>query len=88
LIKFEWDSHKANLNVAKHGIDFEDAKTIFLDPKRLQTESYRNEEARYLVVGKVEDRVIVVVYVVRGEYYRLISARRAREYEKKRYGSQ
>ena len=69
-MEFEWDEAKREANLDKHGLDFLDARTICLTALG--------------VVG--EDEIIVaVVYTVRGETLRLISARRARRNERHLY---
>lgn len=81
---FEWDATKNRANIAKHGIDFEDARRVFERPF-LRRFSPRAGEARWIALGLVEERVIALVYTVRGETIRIISARRAREDEKDAY---
>ena len=78
-LEFEWDSAKAASNLRKHGISFPYATRVFLDPdrqERLDTEEEYGEE-RWLVLGRVDDFVLVVVYTIRGSNIRLISARKA-----------
>ncbi len=84
---FEWDDRKAAQNIAKHGVPFEYAVRVFLDPHRLDREDSRldyNEE-RWLTLGKIEERLFAVAYTPRGEVIRLISARKANEREQRRY---
>lgn len=83
---FTWDQPKRQINIEKHGIDFQDAKHIFEDPYRIERQSYRNDEERYEVIGEVNSNVLLVAYVIReGNVYRLISARRASRNERKSY---
>lgn len=83
---FTWDEPKRQINIEKHGIDFQDAKHIFEDPYRIERQSYRNDEDRYEVIGEVNSNVLLVAYVIReGNVYRLISARRASRNERKSY---
>jgi len=83
---FTWDQPKRQINIEKHGIDFQDAKHIFEDPYRIERQSYRNDEDRYEVIGEVNSNVLLVAYVIReGNVYRLISARRASRNERKSY---
>jgi uncharacterized DUF497 family protein len=81
---FEWDERKRQVNLAKHYIDFQDAKLIFDGPVFQRLESRRGEE-RIFAVGLMGDIEIVVVYVMRGERRRLISARRANRDERQEY---
>ncbi len=87
-LTFEWDDAKAIANEAKHGVPFEYAASIFLDPERIDFDASRREdkEIRRKVVGRIETRHFSVVYTERGEVIRLISARRANDQEMRRYG--
>ena len=81
---FEWDEGKRETNLRKHRIDFQDAKAIFDGPV-LEGVVSRDGENRIVAVGLMRDIEIVVVYVVRGERRRIISARRASRDERKVY---
>ena len=83
---FQWDAAKNAANIAKHGIDFEDAIGIFDGPV-LQKADVRRDygEARVIAVGVVEGRELAVVYTVRGRHRRIISARRAHSREREAY---
>jgi uncharacterized DUF497 family protein len=78
-VQFAWDVAKAASNLRKHGIDFEDALRIFLDPRRLIAEDQRCHcgEPRLPVLGAVDGRVPFVVCTWRSGVCRLISARTA-----------
>ncbi len=83
---FEWDAHKNAVNLAKHGIDFADAARMFEGPvlERLDDrEDYG--ETRIAAVGVVEGRELFVVYTMRGETRRIISARKANRHECEAY---
>jgi uncharacterized DUF497 family protein len=84
-MEFEWDERKANTNLQKHHIDFQDAIQIFLDPNRLDDEDYNTAEERYRTIGLMRGRVIFVVYTWREERIRIISARRATKHERQEY---
>jgi uncharacterized DUF497 family protein len=81
---YEWDPRKAEVNAEKHGIFFEDAVSLFDEPF-LRIRSDRSGEARWLALGKSQDRVIAVIYAERNGRIRLISARMARKYEREIY---
>ena len=86
---FEWDSAKAATNLLKHGVSFDEAKTVFGDWKAIRTPDYGHSasEHRYLLVGKSDHgRVVVVVYTVRPPSTRIISARLADRGERSAYG--
>ena len=85
-MSYEWDGAKNLANVAKHGIDFEDAIAIF-DARHLVRESVRSGhgERRWVALGPVFGRLVAVVYTWRGETRRILSARRARRDEQVLY---
>jgi uncharacterized DUF497 family protein len=79
-MRFEWDEHKANINLLKHGVSFSEASTAFGDWDGLETldRDHSGDEARFVLVGRsVVGRLLVVVHTERGETVRLISARKA-----------
>jgi hypothetical protein len=85
--EFEWDDGKAETNLRLHGISFEDALPVFLDPWRLEVEDDREDygEPRYYSIGMVDDVVLAVIYTWRGECARIISARKATRAEQRKY---
>lgn len=83
---FEWDERKREANLAKHLIDFKDARTVFDGPVFESVENRRGEE-RVLAIGLMQGIEIVVVYVMRGQMRRLISARRAHRNERQDYAN-
>jgi hypothetical protein len=89
---FEWDPRKAKANAAKHGITFDEAVTVFLDPDALDGPDLQHSaaEARFRRLGRSADgRVLMVAYTLRrsgdAEAIRLISARRASRRERAAY---
>lgn len=86
-MEFEWDENKAAMNLAKHGIPLEYAARVFLDPYRLEEEDLIEfeEEVRHRVIGMVDDRVLLVVYIESFSQTRTISARRATRHERRKY---
>ncbi len=83
---FEWDEGKRQSNIAKHYIDFRDAIRVFDGPVFETTASRRGEERR-VAIGSVENIEIVVVYIMRGQRRRIISARRAHRSERQDYAN-
>ena len=85
--KFQWEDDKAASNFANHGVSFEAARGVFSDPFALDwldaSEDYG--EDRYAVIGMAGNRLLFVAYVMRGEAIRIISARGAEPYERRRY---
>lgn len=87
-LTFEWDSRKARSNLAKHGVAFERATTIFGDPRSLTIldPEHSRAEQRFITLGKaLGDKLLVVVHTDRGDNIRIISARRANPRERKFY---
>jgi uncharacterized DUF497 family protein len=86
-LDFEWDPAKAGLNLRDHRISFPYATRVFLDPFRQQQLDLRKEydEERWMLLGRVDEWVLLVVYTLRGSNIRLISARRANRNETKVY---
>lgn len=89
-ITFEWDDDKARLNRSKHGVSFEKACEAFLDPFfRVVDAGVIEGERREAIIGLAVDwRLLFVVYVVRQEAVRIISARPATEKERREYENQ
>jgi uncharacterized protein len=89
-MRFEWDENKAESNFLKHGIQFSEAVTVFADPYLIFTEdySYSQGEEREWAIGEAEDgSIVVVVFTMRGEQIRIISARKATTRECQQYES-
>jgi uncharacterized protein len=83
---FEWHELKRQSNLGQHGIDFEDAKDIWQgEVLEVSSEQDEHGEQRYMAYGVLEGRIIAVVFTWRGTVRRLISARRARTYERRHY---
>jgi len=87
---FEWDHAKAAANLAKHGLSFPEASTIFADPCYI----VRPDEAhvgRFFAIGLSGFvRLLTVVHIERGTRVRIISARKATKteaqvYERRRF---
>ena len=77
-LTFEWDSRKARSNLAKHGVGFEEASTIFGNPSSLTIPDPEHSlsEKRYITMGKAfTGKLLVVVHTERGDNIRIISAR-------------
>lgn len=90
-IKFDWDPEKAEINLKKHNVSFEEAKTVFYDPnaKLIADPDHSEEEDRFIILGiSNNSRVLVVCHCYRenDEVIRIISARKATTNEKKQYG--
>jgi uncharacterized DUF497 family protein len=88
-MEFEFDPAKAAGNLRKHGVSFADAEGVFMDPLAMhRTDPDAEGEERFVAVGTGSDgHLLVVVYTMRGESIRLISARRATPTETRTYES-
>ena len=87
-LTFEWDLRKARLNLAKHGVAFEEASTIFGDSLSLTIPDpeHSRMERRHITMGTAfNGKLLVVVHTDRGDNIRIISARRANRRERKFY---
>lgn len=84
---FEWDDAKAAENLARHGVSFAAARLAFADIFAVVREDRRQKygEARFILLGMLEGRLLAVAYAVRGERTRIISARLAEPRERRRY---
>ena len=86
-LQFCWDNDKAASNVEKHGVSFELATFVFDDPMRLErADVFADSEYRSIVTGRVNDRILTVVYTApEDDLYRIISARLATPSERDDY---
>jgi len=77
--RFEWDENKNALNWMKHGILFEDAAIIFNDPMRVDIYDHKHSlfEDRWKTIGLYGCDVLSVIYTMRNDIIRIISARKA-----------
>ncbi|MBV2194115.1 MAG: BrnT family toxin [Azonexus sp.] len=89
-MSFEWDSRKAAINLKKHGVSFEEAKSAFFDEraKLIDDPDHSEDEERMVLLGLSSTlRLLVVCHCCRGEggVIRIISARKATATESKHY---
>ncbi len=87
-MNFEWDENKAKANLVKHGVAFNEAKSVFDDPFYIDfyDPDHSEDEDRYLIIGQSrQSRLLVVSYTERQDTVRLISAREATRREKDAY---
>lgn len=82
-IEFEWNADKAESNIRKHDVAFREAAEVFFDPFHQTGDAFVDDEDREFILGySLSERLLLVVYVERGERTRIISARRATQHEK------
>jgi uncharacterized protein len=85
-VAFEWDADKAQSNLEKHGVTFAEAAEVFFDPFYQSGDATDEGEPREFILGySVVPRLLLVVYLERGERTRIISARPATRHERKLY---
>ena len=85
--EFEWDDAKAASNLRRHKITFEEARDVFTDPFIVEwiDDGQAEQEQRFNALGMVENRLLFVAYTMREDTIRIISARRAEAFERRRY---
>ena len=90
-MQFEWDQDKAESNVAKHGVSYDEAKTVFDDPfaRVIDDPDHSIDEQRFIILGmSLAARELVVSHCLRGsagDVIRIISARKATRRETEQY---
>ena len=83
---FEWDEEKKQTNLTDHGLSFEDAETVFSGPcVTFEDARYDYGEQRFVTLGQLEGRTVVIAHTPRGENTRIISMRKANSREQKAY---
>lgn len=84
--EFEWDERKQRANVKAHGVDFLRAARIFEGPMIEDIDDREDYgEERIIALGQVEGTVYCVIYTVRDEVVRIISAWKATKHDQERY---
>ena len=91
-IAFVWDLTKAESNLKKHKISFEEAQTVFSDPnaRMIFDPEHSGDEDRFILLGISSGLRLLVVchcYTEHDMVIRIISARKANKNEQKQYGS-
>jgi uncharacterized protein len=85
-IVYQWNRDKAANNLRKHGIDFADAVSVFSDDLAITISDERFDEERFVTIGvDALGRVLVVIYTMRDDEIRIISARKATRPERQQY---
>lgn len=85
---FEWDARKALVNERKHGVSFEEARTVFGDIHAITADdsNHSNHEVRLLQLGMSQSkRLLVVAFTERNNRIRIINARPATRNERRQY---
>jgi uncharacterized DUF497 family protein len=84
-MEFDWDSAKSDSNRKKHGIDFQAAKYLWTDERRVEIHAPHPVENRRIMIGALHGKLWTAVYTVRSNTLRIISVRRSRKKEVKLY---
>jgi len=84
---FEYDSNKSTLNLKKHGIDFDAAQELWVDPELTELQVKSEDEPRFLVIGLIAKKHWSAVITYRGSAIRIISVRHSRKKEVELYES-
>lgn len=87
-MKFEWDPRKAESNLKKHGVSFQEAASVLGDSLSISypDPDHSVREHRFITMGMSQiGRVLIVAHTDRGEYVRIISARKTTRKERKFY---
>jgi uncharacterized protein len=82
--KYEWDERKRLANIEKHDIDFFDVHYV-LEGIYLSMPAGNTTEPRFRAIGPLNDILMTIIYTIRGDAIRVISARRARRNERREY---
>ncbi len=86
--EYEWNEEKAAANLSKHGVAFDEAKSVFEDPLHVDfyDPDHSYNEQRFIMVGQsTQGRLLIVSYTERGDVIRLIGAREATRRERRDY---
>ena len=85
-MKFEYDEQKSRINKEKHGIDFVEAQKLWRNENALIVPAnIVDEEVRYALISILEGKCYVAIFTLRNEMYRIISVRRCRKEEERKY---
>ena len=91
VMQFEWNEEKAEINLKKHKISFQEAKSVFGDPFSITIDDpdHSKEEQRFIDIGtSASGKLLVIVYTERRNKIRIISCRKATPTERRKYEEQ
>jgi uncharacterized DUF497 family protein len=89
-MEFEWDENKEEINIRKHGVNFNEAQKAFYDENAIDDydEFHSDEEKRFALIGLSTKRLLFVSYMIRqNTVIRLISARKANQNQERFYNN-
>jgi uncharacterized DUF497 family protein len=85
-MEFEWDEDKRRANLQKHKLDFADAHRAFTEDAFVVVDDREDyDEDRYILLGLMRERIVVITFTVRNDIVRIVSMRRANKREQKDY---
>ncbi len=84
-MEFEYDPKKSKSNQVKHGIDFEQSKTLWLDINRLEVQAKSDDEPRSALIAIYNNKLWTAFYAIREQRIRIISVIRSRKGERSLY---
>lgn len=84
-MEFEFDEKKSRSNLEKHGIDFSQARSLWLDPNRLEVTARSESELRFALIASYENLLWTAIFTRREQRIRIISVRRSRHEEEQGY---
>lgn len=85
-MRFEWDEAKRESNILKHGIDFIDVESVFEgETVTILDDRFDYAEDRFITLGLLDRRVVVIVHTETNDVIRIISARKATKNEEISY---
>jgi len=83
---YEWDASKNEDNLLKHGLSFEDAHEVFSGPcLTFEDTRFEYDEERFITLGYLEGRLVVIAHTPREESTRIVSMRKANNRERRHY---
>lgn len=86
MLYFEWDDVKNQRNIEKHGIDFDDAIAVFVGVTVVRVnDKFYGDEIRQIALGEADGDVLAIIFTMRGDVCRIISARKASRHERRTY---
>jgi len=83
MIEYQWDEAKRQRNLELRALDFRDAWRVYEDQGKITLESPYADEQRFIDMAEVNDRVLLLVYTLRGDSVRCISFRYASRKERR-----
>lgn len=85
---FKFDKRKSQINLKKHGIAFDQAQALWLDPSAVEIQAKTDDEIRFLVIGRIKGKHWSASVTLEGGRIRILSVRRSRAEEVLIYESQ